>query len=312
MKKIMKTIRKHRVKSIILLVILVVLLTISFSFGRYIFNIINDHILETRGFYFNSSVLGVNNKSYNIKNWDGVNSYTLTIDLNNKKNDFLKTTDDIVYEPYVNCSSNVVCTLSKTSGIIYSSTGADSYVITITPVTSLGQGETATINTYAVSTSPYSQTLYGTYIIGTTTANFSYYIEDEQNSIFMTLKLTNSLTFYEVEQAFDQYQVGDNISLDDYNELTDDKKAKCYSAKVTLSFNPNVVNLDMTSNAYKNKISSTTRIRNGYNYVDSLTFKINATSAESIIFYKTDKTENFTYPIINQTSVVNVSVVMAS
>ena len=70
MKKIMKTIRKHRVKSIILLVILVVLLTISFSFGRYIFNIINDHILETRGFYFNSSVLGVNNKSYNkpIKN----------------------------------------------------------------------------------------------------------------------------------------------------------------------------------------------------------------------------------------------------
>ena len=82
----MKYIRKYKRRSIIILCLLVFFLFISFAFGRYIHNIISQYLLETKGFYFNSSILNVNGKNYNINNWDGVNTYTLTIDLNNRKN----------------------------------------------------------------------------------------------------------------------------------------------------------------------------------------------------------------------------------
>ena len=54
------------------------------------------YILETKNFYFNSSILNIRGKNYSIMNWDGVNAYTLTIDLNNYKTDEIYTTSDIV------------------------------------------------------------------------------------------------------------------------------------------------------------------------------------------------------------------------
>ena len=37
----------------------------------------------------------------------------------------------------------------------------------------------------------------------------------------MVLNLTNSVTYYEVSEAFGSYQVGDQISIDDYSKLSD-------------------------------------------------------------------------------------------
>ena len=115
----MQKIRNHKKISITILVVLAILLVISIAFGRYIYNMINNYILETKGFYFNSSVLAVNSKNYNIRNWDGVNSYTLNIDLNNRKNSLITTREDIQYEIQVICSNNVSCTSSKQNSVIY-------------------------------------------------------------------------------------------------------------------------------------------------------------------------------------------------
>ena len=63
-----------------------------------VYDKINHYLLETKGFYFNSSILNVNGKNYLINNWDGVNNYPLTIDLNNRKSSLKKTDVDIAYE----------------------------------------------------------------------------------------------------------------------------------------------------------------------------------------------------------------------
>ena len=53
----MKYIREHKKLSIITLVSLVVLLVLGIAYAKYFLNIINNYILETKKFYFNSSVL---------------------------------------------------------------------------------------------------------------------------------------------------------------------------------------------------------------------------------------------------------------
>ena len=74
-----------------------------------------------------------------------------------------------------------------------------------------------------------------------------------------------------------------------------------------LEFDPNVVLLDMTNYSYKNRESSTQININGYDYINSFVFKIDAQSSAIVRFYKTDSSDNFTYPIVNTVSVVDVS-----
>ena len=104
----------------------------------------------------------------------------------------------------------------------------------------------------------------------------------------MVLNLTNSVTYYEVSEAFGSYKVGDQISIDDYSKLSDTDKDKCFSAIVSISFNPHNVFCDLTNNLYLNRIDGkygTTKV-DGYEFVDSFSFKVNASSNNSIIFYK--------------------------
>lgn len=309
----MKYIRNHKKLSIIILIILVVFLIISITLGRYILNIVNNFILETKSFYFNSSILTINNKGYSINNWDGVNNYTLTIDLSNRKNAKRITKADISYDINVNCSDNVTCTLSKTSGVIYSTDESDSYQITVTPTKNFYEGDIATVSTSVTSSSPYTKTLSATYSIGIKKSNFSYNIEDSVNAKYLTLNLTNSITYYQVQTPFSTYSVGDQISIDDYANLSESEKANCFSAIVTIEFDPKILFCDLTNKLYINRLSTNyeTETINGYNYVKKFSFKLNASSNRSIIFYKDDITKNYTYPIVNDNSIVNVSVTTA-
>ena len=297
----------------IVLLILFFLLIFGFTYARYIYRIIDNYILESKGFYFNSSVLSLSDKSYKIHNWDGVNNYILTVDVNNKKNESVSTTTDISYSISVECSDNVTCTLSKETGIIYEQQKTDTYQITIIPKGNFYEGDEVTVKTQATSTSPYYKTLSATYIVGVEKSKFSYSIEDSANSQYLILNLTNSIGYYEVEKAFDTYQVGDQISLDNYMELSDAEKENCFSAKVTLSFDPKVLYLDMTSNSYLKKISDSevTEKINGFDYVSKYTFKVDATSSEKILFYKDDIAKDYTYPIVNEDSIIDVLVVSA-
>lgn len=306
----MDFIRKHRTVSIIVLCVLVVILFISVAFGRYIKNIINDYILETKGFYFNSSILSTNGKNYLINNWDGVNSYTLTVDLNNHKNDERYTNTDIVYDINVNCPSSVVCTLSKNNGILHPTDTTDNYQVIVTPQQNFYEGDTVAVTTSVTSSSPYVKTMSATYTIGVEKSDFSYDISDSVGSKFITLNLTNSISYYEVSEAFGDYAVGSQISLDDYNNLTESEKNHCFSAIITVEYDPNLLLVDMTNDLYLNKLSTNyEEIQiDGYQYVKKFSFKVNASSNNSIIFYKMDVNQNYTYPIVNDSSIVTVSV----
>ena len=310
--RLMKYIRMHKKISIIVFSCLVVFVLFTATFGRYIYNTIDNYILETKGFYFNSSVLSVNTKEYKITNWDGVNSYPITVDLNNIKNSFVHTETDISYQLDVSCDSNVKCSASKYSGRIIADSKTDSFVVTMTPKdgVSFGAGESVEINVNVYSMSPYKKTLKGKFIVSVENVNFSYEIEDGPREDFMILHMTNSIPYYKVQTAFGNYKVGDLVSLEDYDNLTATQKGYCYSAIVTISFDPKVLFLDMTTNSYLHKISGseTTTTVDGFTYVTGYKFKVPATSSEKIIFYKADRTKDYTYPIVNSNSIVNVSV----
>ena len=305
----MKFVRDHKLVSIIVLCVSSLFLFVTVAFGRYIKNIINNYLLEAKAFYFNSTVLGVNGKNYSIVNWDGVNSYPLTIDLNNRKNALRHTNADIVYTITKSCPNTVTCTLSKTGDTIRANDETDSYVLTVTPLQNFYEGDTVTVTTTVRSSSPYEKEMSATYTIGVQKANFSYNIEDSVNSKYLTLNLINSITFYEVLQDFGNYTAGDHISLDEYALLNSSERAKVLSAEVTLQYDPHYVLLDMTNPLYLNRLSTNyqeTTINN-FQYVSRFSFRLNAASSNSIIFYKDDPTEDYTYPSSN-TPIITVSV----
>ncbi len=312
----MSFVRKNKLVSVIVLVLATLFLFVTVVFGRYIRNIIYNYILETKEFYFNSTILAVNGKNYSVVNWDGVNSYPLTIEVNNRKNDLRYTKVDIAYNITKNCPTSVACTLSKTSSIIYTDEddySTDSYILTVTPLRSFREGETVTVSTSVKSTSPYEKEMTATYTIGVQKSDFSYNIVDSVNSKYLTLNLINSISYYEVSEDFGDYTAGDQISLDVYNTLTSAEKAKCFSAIVTVEYDPHDLFVDMTNSLYLNRLNTNYQETTigGYQYVSRFSFKVNAASSSSIIFYKDDLTQNYTYPITNNTSVITVSVVTA-
>lgn len=306
----MNFIRNHKKISICILIVAILILLFGTTFARYIYNIVHNHILESNEFYFNSSVLAMNGKQYKINNWDGVNNYILTIDVNNKKNTLKSTKSDITYNAEVTCPDTVTCTLSKTSGVIYKQSGTDSYRITVTPKEEFHEGDEIEVTTKAKSTSPYEKELSATYIIGIETSKFSYNIEDNVGDKYFTLNLTNTSTYYEVETAFSSYAVGDRLTPEEYSALTEDEKEKCFSAKVTVSFKPKKIFLDMTNKNYLHRTpnSENTEKVNGYPHINKFSFKMDASSSEKIMFYKQDPKQNYTYPIVNEDSIITVRV----
>lgn len=294
---------------LILIAIFIVLLTLVLTLGRYVYNMYRNYILESQGFYFNSTVMSMSESKHSINNWDGVSSYQITIEVNNRKNDLVHTKTDITYDIEVECSSNIRCSVSKNSGIIYSDTEVDSYVITFTPIGNFENNQTAEVKTKAISNYPYVKELSTVYNISVNTSKFSYVIKDAPNEKFLTLELTNSLTYYKVNKSFGSYNVGDNVSIDDYNQLTAEEKANCYSAIVTISFDPKLILLDMTDNTYlQNKSSEKTEVLNDYNYVNGFSFPVDASSSLKIIFYKNDSTKDYSYDGTND-SIIKVDVV---
>ena len=149
-----------------------------------------------------------------------------------------------------------------------------------------------------------------TYTIGVEKSDFSYEIVDSVNSKYLMINFTNAITYYQVEQAFGDYAVGDQVSLDEYSELSPTDQAKCFSAIVTVEYDPHILFVDMTDRLFLSRLSTNyeeTTI-SGYQYVSKFSFKLNATSSNSILFYKNDITANYTYPIVNSTSIISVSI----
>lgn len=288
--------------------LILLILSTTFAFGKYVYNFVRDYYLEAKGFYFNSTTMSVNGSNHNINNWDGVNAYTINIDLNSMKNIYLKMDEDIEYDITYNCSSNVICEVNKTSGTIYTATSTDTYTITITPVTAFQEGEKAVITTSATSRNPYVKTLSTTYNVGIEVFAFSYEIKDEVGQKYLELELNNAFPYYQVEVPFDSYSVGDYVSIDEYNNLSPTNQNKVKSVNLTLGFNPNNVLLDLTDNTYiKRGYNVLTTPINGHQYVNSFAFKMKANETIKILFYKTNSNMDYSNANIFQLTIDKVS-----
>ncbi len=301
----MKKLLKNKKNIYIILGITFIIFSIGITLGRYIYNDIRDFYLASKSFYFNSDKLTPLRGIYQIDNWSGVDTYTLTINLNNIKNNLVHAESDIEYEINYTCSNNANCSVSKTQGILYSEKQTDYFNATISPNTALTNKDEVWIEIVAKSTYPYKKTLSARFILKVGIPGISYSIFDEAKRPYFDLSVTNTTDYYLVKEAFGIYSINQRIDYNTYMSLSDNDKAKCALPLITLTFDPQVVILDMTNTAYLNAETYTTIQINNHSYVNSISFRIALESSEAVRFYKANANADYTYPIVNETSIVN-------
>lgn len=299
----------NRFKLIVIIVSLVVcsLFLLKPSWARYIYNGIKNYYYESQSFYFNADKLSEDGARLQLDNWDGVNHQLLEFNMNSYKNNSVTSPSDITYTIKKKCvtTANITCTLSKESGLISSSSHEDYFTIDVIPNEALAQGATVTVEVEVESTAPYKKKLTGTVTLNVGVPGISYEIVDKVNQPYLDFKITNTLNYYRVGIPFSTYNFGDPISETVYNSLSASDKAKCTSAIINLTFNPNVILVDVTSDFYENSYSNTTQQINNKAYINGITFGMDPVSSMTIRFYKVDASNNYTYPTINnQTPII--------
>lgn len=289
---------------IILFTFFLTFLLIGVTYGRYIYISINERYLLTKKFYFNSDKLDVNRAIYQIDNWSAASEYVIDIDLNSYLNNYEVAPYDIEYTLTYSCSNNVLCSLDKDSGIIRETSNHDTVRASISPNGTLNDGDSAFIEVKAKATSPYKKEISARFILNVGKIGLSYTIDDSVNSPYLNFNITNTLDYYVVDEAFSSYEIGNRIDINTYLLLSEEDKSKCTSSLITLKFDPNIVVLDMTSPAYLKRLAETYTIINGFSYVNSITFKIDAIDSEVVKFYKVNANLDYTYPFVNSQSII--------
>ena len=136
----------------------------------------------------------------------------------------------------------------------------------------------------------------------------SYEIVDSTGAPYLDFNITNTLDYYKVIEAFGDYSVGDRIEISEYLSLQESEKPKCTSALITLTFDPTLFRLDMTNEAFLQAVRTTnTTLSDGYDYINSVTFRTDAISSTSVRFYKLNTNNNYTYPFVNNTPIITFS-----
>lgn len=328
--------RKNMGIKILILILILIFIIIKFvipasvTFSRYVYSKVRNYYLYTKEFYFNSDKLSLEGSYFEADNWSGVDEYRIDINMNSKNNSLETSKVDIAYKieyTYGVYHSNgkaytektpaelVDFSLSKPSGTIYvSANNSDYFYFTILPKVTLEDDDYVLVTISANATSPYTQTISGTFKVSIGNLGMKYEIEDSANSPYLELTVTNTLNYYTVKKAFGSYSVGDQIATSDYLNLTDDQKANCKSMTIKLNFDPNNIVIDTTSAMYllaeENDDYTTTDIMNNqnYSYVNTITFDIEAEESKVIRFYKNYVENDYTYPG-DETPIVSVTTV---
>ena len=63
----------------------------------------------------------------------------------------------------------------------------------------------------------------------------------------------------------------------------------------------------MTNSNYLNATNVTTQNIGGIDYINGITFEIEPISSTVVRFYKNDVSQDYTYPITNNTSIITVT-----
>lgn len=296
----------NRRKLIIILIITILLLPVGITFSKYVTENIKNYIMEANHFFFNSDKLASGGITYGINNWGGTGNIEIQFELNNHKNNILTSDTDIVYSLTLNCDSGVICSLNSNSGTIQVAEKTDDFTLTITPTRPFNDNESVSATVTATSSSPYVKTLSATFVITVGRRGIDYEITDSVTSPYLIFTVTNSLDTYKVITAFGNHAANDLITTNEYLSLSSEDKAKCASVVITLSFDPSVIILDTTSDIMNSSTYQTT-LYNGVDYINQITFPMDVMMSKEIRFYKRDSSQNWTYPIVNNTSVVTFS-----
>ena len=300
---------KLHIKYILLILLILLVAVGGTTLAKYVIQEFHGYYLNSKHFYFTSNRLKENNPLYQVNNWSGVGSFNISFDLLSAKNSYVYTDYDIPYQVTFTCPNDVICSVDKPTGTVYSSstTHSDTVTLSVNPQRAYVENESLLIHIVASSTSPYVKTITADfeYVVGK--QGVTYEIEDVANQAYMLLKITNAVNFCTVVEAFDNYAVGAVISNNVYRRLSSVNKPKCVSKEIQLNFSPNVLLLDTTSNILDISTYNTTTI-GGVAYINQLNFNIEPLSTVAVKFYKKNTTLNYTYPIVNQTSIVTVTV----
>lgn len=295
-----------RRRLIIILIILILLLPVGITFSKYVTENIKNYIMEANHFFFNSDKLVSGGVTYGINNWGGAGNIEIQFELNNHKNNILTSDTDIEYTLDITCDNGLICSLSSDSGVIQVAEKTDDFTLTLTPTRPFNDNESVTVTVSATSSTPYVKTLSATFVVTVGRRGIDYEITDSEGSPYLIFSITNALDTYKVITAFGDYSVNDLITTNDYLALSDENKAKCASAVITLSFDPSIIILDTTSEIMSSATYQTTNY-NGVDYISNITFPMDVMMSKEIRFYKRDSSRNWTYPIVNNTSVVTFS-----
>lgn len=305
---IQEKLRKYKKKQFIIVLILIIcILSLVIIFGKYITDSANQFFMRSKEFYFYSDKLAENRIDYQIENWSGVEDYIITINMNSNENNLKSASYDIGYDIKYSCSSNAICQVSKDKGIIRADTNTDFFNLTITPNERLETGDKIVIDVEVESTTYYKKTLKGRFTLVVGKEDLSYEIVDEKEQPYMELSITNTLPYYTVKEAFGSYKEGDRIDGDTYISLSEEEKNKCYSAIVTIGFDPRKILLDVTEEIFKKATDIKYENIDGTNYIKSITIKVDAISSENLRFYKVDPSQDYTYPNNSNTSIVDIT-----
>lgn len=317
----------------IIIQLIKVIVPASITFSRYVYSAIRSYYLNSQEFYFKSDKLAKDTAFFEASNWSGVDEYKITINMNSRRNNIEASKVDIDYKvsyeydvfksdgtKYDNSKDLIDFTISKTvaeDGFVYgtiltSANNKDYFDIIVKPKINVNllDNDYVFIKVTAESLSPYKETLTGEFKISIGNLGMSYKIEDENYSPYLEVIVTNTLDYYVVDTAFGSYQVGSNLTILEYNALTEAEKQNCHSMIVTLSFDPTVVVVDTTANMYlvadqNGDVGSTTK--NNFTYINKMSFRMDAEESKVVKFYKINAAENYTYPFNNNSPVVTVT-----
>ena len=185
----------------------------------------------------------------------------------------------------VTCSTSnpdkIKCTINSydenatntATGTIYATTNTSRVVVFVTPIATINRNDSVKVQVTASTTVPYQKTISCEFTLKVETqGENTYEIEDVANRDYAILKLTN---------------------------------ANDTATQVTLQFNPSELRLDLNDEIYLNKVSLEID-SNGY--VKKVVFNLDAETAKSVKFYKVNKTQNYTYPGVDDTSAIQVTI----
>ncbi len=302
--------KKKKLTKIFLFILLFAVAAYSVpAAAKYITDRITSNYLKTKSFYFTSDLLSERGVSYQIGTWSGVGPFNVSFNLYSKNNELLFSDSDIAYTVSFTCPSDVICSANKTSGTLYKAdvNHEDNIIISVSPQRVYVADETLPISVTVNSTSPYEKELKAVFNYKVAREGVSYSIDDETGRAYLFLKVVNDIDYCTVVEAFTGHQVGDNISDSEYRTLSETNKNKCISKILNVSFDPQDVLLDSTSDVLKNATYTTTTI-NQISYINSFSYKLAPSSAFQIKFYKTNMTANNSSNNLDNNSIVRVNV----